>query len=134
MNLMNQLKPRDEKKNPAGVIMLSVILMYAVSAILLFILALLLYQMELTKEVVKIGIIVVYIVSGFTGGFFAGRQIKDRKFLWGLLAGGSYYVILLMFSFFIKQGMGETAAFEATQLLMKLALCSVSGMAGGMLS
>lgn len=131
---MNQLKPRNEKKNPAGVMTLTVIFMYAVSVILLFILAFLLYQMELTKEVVKIGIIVIYIISGFAGGFFAGRQIKDKKYLWGLLAGGVYYVILVLFSLLAKQGMEEAAAAEPIQMVTTLILCAVSGMAGGMLS
>jgi len=100
---MNQLKPRNEKKNPTGIIVLTVLFMYAVSAMLLFILAFLLYQMELTKEVVKIGIIVIYIVSGFAGGFFAGRQMKDKKYIWGLLAGGAYYVILVLFSLLVTE-------------------------------
>lgn len=134
MNLVNQLKPRNEKKNPAGVMTLTVILMYAISAILLFVLALLLYQMELTEEVVKIGIIVVYIASGFAGGFFAGRQMKDKKYLWGLLAGGIYYVLLFLFSLFVKQGVGEMAGLEPMQMFIKLILCAISGMAGGMLS
>jgi len=131
---MNQLKPRNEKKNPTGIIVLTVLFMYAVSAMLLFILAFLLYQMELTKEVVKIGIIVIYIVSGFAGGFFAGRQMKDKKYIWGLLAGGAYYVILVLFSLLVKQGMGENAAAEPMRMFITLMLCTVSGMAGGMLS
>ena len=131
---MNQLKPRNEKKNPTGIIVLTVLFMYAVSAILLFLLAFLLYQMELTKEVVKIGIIVVYILSGFAGGFFAGRQMKDKKYLWGLLAGGIYYVILVLFSLLVKQGMGENAAVEPMRMLTTLMLCTISGMAGGMVS
>ena len=131
---MNQLKPRNEKKNPAGVIALTVIFMYAASAILLFILAFLLYQMELTKEAVKIGIIAIYIVSGFAGGFFAGKQMKDKKYLWGLLAGGVYYLILLIFSLLFKQGIEEAVPAEPMQMLITLLLCTVSGMAGGMLS
>ena len=131
---MNQLKSRNEKKNPAGILMLTILFMYAVSASLLFLLAFLLYQMELTKEVVKIGIIVIYIVSGFAGGFFAGKQMKDRKYIWGLLAGGMYYVILVVFSLLAKQGMGENAAVEPMRMLITLMLCTVSGMAGGMLS
>ena len=131
---MNQLKARNEKKNPAGVLTLTVLFMYAVSAVLLFLLAFLLYQMELTKEVVKIGIIVIYIISGFAGGFFAGRQMKDKKYIWGLLAGGIYYIILILFSLLIKQGMGETVAVEPIRMVTTLMLCTVSGMAGGMLS
>lgn len=134
MNLVNQLKPRNEKKNPTGVMVVTVILMYAVSAVLLFVLAFILYQMEITKEAVKIGIIVVYIVSGFAGGFFAGRQMKDKKYLWGLLAGGMYYVLLVLLSLLVKQGIGETALVEPMQMLTTLILCAASGMAGGMLS
>lgn len=131
---MNQLKPRNEQKNPAGVLTLTLIFMYAVSAILLFLLAILLYQMELTKEAVKIGVIVIYIASGFAGGFFAGRQMRDKKYLWGLLAGGLYYVILVLFSLLVKQGMEEAASVEPMRMLTTLLLCTVSGMAGGMLS
>ena len=31
------------------------------------------------SKAVKIGIIVVYTVSGFCGGFFVGKQMKDKK-------------------------------------------------------
>ena len=134
MNLMTKMKARNEKKSPAIAISLTIGIMYVVSAVFLLLLAFLLYRMELTEEVVKIGIIVIYIISGFSGGFLIGKQMKDKRYLWGLLAGVTYYVLLFLFSLLIKQGMAEEIIIDPTRIITTLFLCAVSGMAGGMAS
>ncbi len=134
MNVMNKMKPRNEKKNPIMALSLTVTVMYLISAVLLLVLAFLLYQMELTEEMVKIGIIIVYLISGFAGGFLIGKQMQDKRYLWGLLAGIIYYVLLFLFSILAKQGMAEEMAIDLIRMITTLLLCAVSGMAGGMLS
>lgn len=131
---MNRIKPRNEKKKPASAICITLIVMYAISGILLLFLALLLYNFELSEETVRIGVIVIYIVSGFAGGFLIGRWIQDKKYLWGLMVGGVYYLLLFALSVAIKQGMGEALEFDAVRMLTTLVLCAVSSMAGGMIS
>ena len=122
------------KKKPASAICITLIVMYAISGILLLFLALLLYNFELSEETVRIGVIVIYIVSGFAGGFLIGRWIQDKKYLWGLMVGGVYYLLLFALSVAIKQGMGEALEFDAVRMLTTLVLCAVSSMAGGMIS
>ena len=134
MNVMTKMKPRNEKKSPVIAMSLTIAVMYVVSAVFLLLLAFLLYQMELTEEVVKIGIIVIYIISGFSGGFLIGKQMQDKRYLWGLLAGTVYYVLLFLISLLAKQGMTEEMLIDPIRIVTTLFLCAASGMAGGMLS
>jgi len=113
---------------------ITLLVMYTISGILLLILALLLYNFELSEETVRIGVIVIYITSGFAGGFLVGRWMQDKKYLWGLMAGGIYYLLLFVLSFGIKQGMGEAVSWDLVRMLTTLVLCAVSSMAGGMIS
>ena len=131
---MNKIRPRNEKKNPAAVMTATLIIMYLISGVMLLVLALLLLQLELSEAVVKIGVIVIYIASGMAGGFFIGKQMQDRKYLWGLAAGGTYFVLLFVLSLLVKQGMGEAVAMEPFRMFTTLVLCAVAGMAGGMVS
>ena len=134
MNVLSRMKPRNEKKNVASVVGVTLIVMYLISGLLLLVLATLLYHFELSEETVKIGVVAVYIISGFMGGFLIGKQMQDKRYLWGLLAGGMYFLLLFVLSFLVKNGMGEAMAFEPVRMLTTMILCGVSGMAGGMLS
>ena len=134
MNLGNRIKPRNEKKNPASVLGITLVIMYVLSGIMLLLLAALLYNFELSEEPVRIGVIVIYVASGFTGGFFVGKQMQDRKYLWGLMTGGIYFALLFALSLLVKAGMEETLAFDAVRILTTFVLCAVSAMAGGMVS
>ncbi len=53
------------------------LVMYILTGILLFILAAVLYKMELSEAAVNISIIISYIVVGFVGGFIIGK-IKEE--------------------------------------------------------
>lgn len=134
MNLGKRIKVRNEKKNLTTVMVKSLILMYVISGFLLFLLALLLYNLELSEATVKIGIIVIYILSGFIGGIWSGKQMQDRKYLWGLINGGIYFVMLFLVAMIVRWGTGEVTEMEPVRVLATLVLCAVSGMAGGMLS
>ena len=134
MYFMNRIKPRNEKKNPIAVTGLTLLVMYAVSGLLLLILSVLLYNFELSEETVRIGVIVIYIASGFAGGFLIGRWMQDKKYLWGLATGGAYYVLLFVLSLAVKMSMGDAVAPDVVRMLTTLVLCAVSSMAGGMIS
>ena len=103
---------------------------YVVTGILLLVLTLLLYKAGLSEENVNAGIILVYVISTFSGGFVIGKLTGTRKFLWGLLLGVIYFVLLLLIS------LGIYHSFQAD--LMNLAttflLCAGGGMLGGMIS
>lgn len=118
------------KGKPVKVLLVTEFVMFVVSALLLLLLVLLLYKAELSEAAVKTGVIVIYIITGMTGGILIGKQRKERKFLWGLAAGALYFAILFAFSVGFKQ---ETGA-EPVKAVTTLVLCAASGMAGGMVS
>ena len=85
---------RAEGNNKIVLKVLSTLLvMYILTGAALFLLAFLLYKMELTENIVTIGIMVIYVVSGLLGGIIIGKRMKTRRFLWGILIGGAYFVV-----------------------------------------
>ena len=106
------------------------VVMYAATAVLLFLLALLVQRLNWEADMTSIGISIVYIISCFIGGFFAGKVQKSKKFIWGILMGLAYIVIMLVITLAVKHGFHSSMSAFVTNLL----LCLGSGMLGGMLS
>ena len=103
---------------------------YIVTGLLLLVLALLLYKLRLSESAVNVGIIAVYVVSCFLGGFLEGKMMKTRKFLWGSVCGLLYFTILAVISLVVNQSFsGGSSHFVTT-----LALCLAGGTLGGMVS
>ena len=72
---------------------------YLVTGMFLLILALLLYKAGLSEENVNLGIILIYVIGTFSGGFVMGKLEGQKKFLWGLGTGVVYFALLLLISF-----------------------------------
>lgn len=104
--------------------------MYIITGILLLVLTVLLSKMQLSEGAVSIGIVVIYVVSGFAGGLLAGKRMKSRKFLWGMVLGACYFLVLTAGSVVFHKGLDMEMSHFATTLV----LCVASGMVGGMVS
>ncbi len=103
---------------------------YVFSVGLLLLLAFLLYKFHLSEEIVTAAVVAIYIISTFMSGFLAGKRIGHQKYLWGLLIGAAYFIVLVIVSFCMKQSLGQMG--QST--LMTMFLCLASGMLGGMVS
>lgn len=103
---------------------------YLLTAGLLLLLALMLYRFGLSEKVVSVCIILTYIAVTFLAGFIAGKRAGEKKFLWGLVMGCVYFLILMVVSLIVNKGIEEPIGRVATVFM----LCSGSGMLGGMLS
>lgn len=127
-----KMRTRDAKANQnlMTAIFVSVFVMFVISGVLLLLLALLLYKMQLTESTVKIGIIIIYIITGAAGGFLAGKMIKRQKYLWGLAAGVLYYLMLFIVSVVVKGGF----ELDIAKIVTTMVICVASGMVGGMIS
>ena len=134
MKLGNRLKTRNERTNPTLAMAMTLVVMYAISGVLLLLLAALLYKFELSEATVKIGIIAIYLLTGVGGGLLIGKKMQDKKYLWGLSAGILYGVLLIVLSLFMALGSGTEVSVEPVRILSTLLLCTMSGMVGGMLS
>ena len=111
-------------------ILKSLLISYLLTAGLLLLLALFLYKFSLTEKIVSLCITGIYILVTFLAGFLAGKREGSKKFLWGLMMGCLYFIILTLVSLIVNHGMGELSPGFFTTLV----LCAGSGMLGGMLS
>ncbi len=108
----------------------SLLISYLLTAGLLLLLALFLYKFSLTEKIVSLCITGIYILVTFLAGFLAGKREGSKKFLWGLMMGCLYFIILTLVSLIVNHGMRELSSGFFTTLV----LCAGSGMLGGMLS
>ncbi len=111
-------------------ILISLLGSYVITFLGILVLALLLLFFQISEEVVDIGIIVIYIFACLFAGFVIGKRRKEKKFLWGMAAGGCYYVLLLLLSLFLRHSLNTTDNGIITTCL----LCLGSGTFGGMIS
>lgn len=111
-------------------ILKGVLFSYLMTAVLLLLMAVGLYFVGMSEKMVHLLIIAVYVLSTFMAGFMLGKKIQSRKFLWGLLVGAAYFLVLVVVSLVANgttQGLSD--AFATTMIL-----CTAGGMLGGMLS
>ena len=108
----------------------SLLAAYIIAGVLLLILALLLYKLRLSESAVNVGVIAVYVISCFVGGFLEGKMMKNRRFLWGSLLGLLYFIILAVISLAVSQGLSGSSSHFITVLI----LCTAGGTLGGMVS
>lgn len=122
---------KKEKKDLKGIWLLKALLTgYVITGMLLMILALLLYKINLDEQKVTIGIIATYIISTFVGGFIMGKLVEKQKFIWGLVLGVIYFLLLFIVSFMVNHKLQSNGA----NLVTTFFLCAGGGMLGGMLS
>ena len=118
------------ERTPVIFLLKSLLFSYILTGALLVILAFLLYKLNLSEKIVSAAIIVIYLAATFFTGFMTGKKIRNRRFLWGLLEGCAYFLVLAAVSFAVGQGKtGIDTSFFTT-----LVLCAGGGMLGGMLS
>lgn len=117
------------KKNAVPLTLLKILLlMYIITGILLLAVTVLLSKLQLSEGAVSVAVVAIYVLSGFVGGLVAGKKMKSRKFLWGMIMGGCYFVVLVAGSVLFHQGI----EMDLTRLATTLVLCIASGMVGGM--
>lgn len=103
---------------------------YIVTGLLLLLLAMLLYKFDLGENQVNIGVIVIYLISCFLGGFITGKSVGNRKFLWGMVLGAAYFAVLAI----ITLAVNHTIQGELNNFFTTLVLCMAGGTLGGMIS
>ncbi len=115
---------------PLFFLLKSLLFSYILTAGLLLLLAFFLFKFDLTEKLVSVAIIAIYVAATFFAGFVTGKRQNSRKFLWGLLMGAAYFVVLALVSLAVKQSPDTLGQSFFTTLV----LCAGGGMLGGMLS
>lgn len=113
-----------------GVVVRGLIISYAVTGVLLALLAFIVYKFKLTESVTDLAIIAIYVVVTFLGAFATGKRVKEQKFLWGLILGTLYIAIIMAAAIIISRTFHVADTTNITTAL----LCIGGGLLGGMLS
>lgn len=108
----------------------SLLFAYALTGVFLLLLAFLLFKFDLGEAPVAIGILAVYVIACLTGGFLAGKIVRKDKYLWGVIVGLCYFLLLLIVSFAVQGKWDMTFRHAVATFLM----CLGGGALGGMLS
>ena len=108
----------------------SLLISYVLSGILLAALALALYKLRLKEGQVTLMVYAVYLLTCLSGGFLAGKRIRQRRFFWGLLSGLLYFLVLFAVSWAMNMG----SAIDMERSVTVMGICALGGTIGGMLS
>lgn len=118
------------EKSNLKILIRTVFITYILTAVLLLILAFSLYRFHLGENQVNMGVNGIYIAACLIGGLLAGKAAKRKRFLWGIVTGIVYFLVLAAVSLLINKGIGG----GPRELLLILAMCAGSGAVGGMIS
>ena len=108
----------------------SLLASYIVTGILLLVLTFFMYKFELHEKIVSAAIVGIYVVSTLIGGMIIGKLTKSKRYLWGMVLGIIYFVLLLL----ITLGVYRTLNGDSVSIVTSLILCAGGGMTGGMIS
>ena len=108
----------------------SLLASYIVTGILLLVLTFFMYKIELNEKIVSAAIVGIYVVSTLIGGVIIGKLTKSKRYLWGMVLGIIYFVLLLL----ITLGVYRTLNGDSVSIVTSLILCAGGGMTGGMIS
>lgn len=102
---------------------------YLITGALLVLVAGLLYKFSIGENIVDISIIAIYCISSLLAGLFFSKGVSNRRFLWGMLAGAAYFLVICAVSAVADPKFAPVSNSSITTLL----ICLGSGMLGGMI-
>lgn len=120
----------EKNKSKVLLVMKCLLCAYIITGSFLLILAFLLYKFDLDNGKVTVGILFIYILSSFTGGFLLGKVVSEKKFMWGALFGTLYFGTLFVLSIVVNRSVSQ----DISTILTSFILCAGAGMIGGMIS
>ena len=85
---------------------------------------------RLKEGQVNLMVYAVYLLTCLSGGFLAGKRIRQRRFFWGLLSGLLYFLVLFAVSWAMNMG----SAIDMERSVTVMGICALGGTIGGMLS
>ena len=113
-----------------GMVMLRALIISAVfTCAAIAILALIAWFFRFSDGKINVGVVIINIAACLVGGLLAGKGMKEKKYLWGLILGALYFVVLFVISFaFAPEG-----GVSITSYITTILICLGSGMLGGMI-
>lgn len=117
-------------KSGAFMLLISMAVSYIITLAALSLLSFGLLHTDMKGSMANVFLIMIAVISCLAGGFIAGKKMKTKRFLWGILTGVIYFIILCV----IKVILGEMPVMNSPHFLTSMFCCIGSGMLGGMIS
>ena len=119
-----------QRSGKALLIVKALLVTYIITALLLLLLALVMYKIDPPGAVISVGLVLVYIISSFVGGYIIGNAKKEKRFMWGIGMGVAYFLIIFIVSLIF----GKDVFGSVGSIISILCMCGLGGMLGGMVS
>lgn len=127
---MQQKRSRNNQlTNNLKLFLITTLTAIIITAVLLILAAFLLEKLGLSEGQVKIFIYIIYLLSALAAGLIAGKWQREKKFMWGALAGAVWFVVVLIASMSLNH-----MAIDASGLFPAVVCMVGGGMLGGMLA
>ena len=98
----------------------SLLASYIVTGILLLVLTFFMYKFELNEKIVSAAIVGIYVVSTLIGGVIIGKLTKSKRYLWGMVLGIIYFVLLLLITLGVYRTLNGDSVSIVTSLILWL--------------
>ena len=108
----------------------ALVLAYIITGLLVLLTAWITYKFNLSDKTIGLLVTGIYIFVTAIAGLIMGKRVKSKQYLWGMLTGIAYVVILCVISIIITKGFNGVSADGLSTLL----LCMAGGTLGGMIS
>lgn len=105
-----------------------IIFTYILTGLLLFLLAFLMYKMDLADNQINLGVIIIMILATFVGGVISAKTFREKRFIYGAAVGLTYFLVLLLITLLMHKD-NKLAQDTLTMFIM----CVGGGTLGGML-
>ena len=101
-----------------------------ISVVLIAMAAFVVLRISPPESTIKIIILVIYAISALVGGIILGKVMEKRKFLWGALAGGLYFAIILLVALIVKGSPDAGTIGITSGIIVSIAAGTIGGMIG----
>lgn len=118
-----------EIKGKAKRMVKSLVISYLMTAVVLFVLALVMYKSKMSISGANGGILFTYVISSLLGGLLYSGSFSEKRYLGGGLFGVVYFLIVYCVSAFWNHSL----IGHMPGMLTAFLICVFSGMLGGML-
>lgn len=105
-----------------------IVFTYILTGLLLFLLAFLMYKMDLADKQINLGVIAVMVIATFVGGIISAKTFREKRFIYGAAVGVTYFLILMLISLIMHKDSKLTQ-----DTLTMFIMCLGGGTLGGML-
>lgn len=117
-------------KNKIIPIIKTIVFMIITTVVMILLMTLLFYKAEIDEKGIRIGAVITYFITTFIGGFIFGKVNESKKYLFGLMIGAVYFILLIICSAVL----GSSGNMFSGRMAIAMISCLAGGMLGGMIS